>query len=144
MSNKRDTNVLIVPCSGIGKVHGLIAREAVLAAIDELGQPTADTMCLGLMVPRDPEAMDAVQTRPCIAVDGCPKLCSYKNLEMGGAKELQSVRVVDAFKGHKGAEPGDATNLSEDGWMIVDEIAGDLVARVRQMVAPLPAPGQGG
>jgi len=38
------------------------------------------------------------------------------------------VRVVDAFKNHRGAQPGTATKLSEEGWTIVHEIA-DETAR---------------
>ena len=31
----RRTEVLVVPCSGIGKVHGLISREAVYHVTDD-------------------------------------------------------------------------------------------------------------
>ena len=37
MSTK-SADVLLVPCSGIGKVHGLLGREAVYRAVDELGK----------------------------------------------------------------------------------------------------------
>ena len=34
---ERDTDkVLIIPCSGIGKVHGLMSREAAYLVTDEL------------------------------------------------------------------------------------------------------------
>ena len=66
--------VLLIPCSGIGKVHGLISREAVYKATDTLGQDQADTVCLALLVTGDPETRQKVQEQPCITLDGCPKL----------------------------------------------------------------------
>ena len=34
--NKDTDTVLVIPCSGIGKVHGLISREAAYLVTDEL------------------------------------------------------------------------------------------------------------
>jgi len=122
--------VLIIPCSGIGKVHGLIAREATYRVVDDVEPQASETLCLALLVKGDEEAVTAVRTRPCITIDGCPKLCSYKNVELAGGNIAESVRVVDAFKGHKGAQPGTATELEEDGWIITEEIAQRIAARV--------------
>ena len=54
MQDAAHTNqVLLIPCSGIGKVHGLISREAVYKATDTLGPDGADTVCLALLVTGD-------------------------------------------------------------------------------------------
>lgn len=130
-----ERKVLLVPCSGIGKVHGLIGREAVYQVVDELGRDKADTLCLALLVTGDDEAVSAVRNHECITVDGCPKLCALKNVELAGGKVYRSARVVDAFKKHKGAQPGSATSLSEDGRKVTAEIAQDLADEVRQLLA---------
>ena len=128
----KDADVLLIPCSGIGKVHGLIGREAVLQAVDTLSEDVADTLCLALLVMGDDEALEAVRTRRCITVDGCPKLCAFKNVELGGGRIVGSVRVVDAVKSHKGIQPGTATNLTEGGWTIVADLASTLMDEVRK------------
>ncbi|MFB3881393.1 MAG: putative zinc-binding protein [Armatimonadota bacterium] len=133
MAQATTDKVLVIPCSGVGKVHGLMAREATYRVVDELEPGASDTLCLALLVKGDEEAVGAVRTRPCITIDGCPKLCSYKNVELAGGSIAESVRVVDAFKGHKGAKPGTATELAEDGWTITDEIAQHVAARVRKL-----------
>jgi len=115
-----------MPCSGIGKVHGLIAREAAYAVTDELAPAGFETLCLALLVSGDEEARARVREAECIAIDGCPKLCAAKNVEMAGGKVVKSIRVVDAFKDHRGAEPGTPTKLADDGWTIVREIAGGI------------------
>ena len=115
-----------MPCSGIGKVHGLIAREVAYLVTDELAPDRAETVCLALLVSGDEEALAKIHGAQCIAIDGCPKLCAAKNVEMAGGRVVRSIRVVDAFKDHRGAEPGTPTRLAEDGWTIAREIAGEI------------------
>lgn len=130
-----EPRVLIVPCSGIGKAQGLVARESVYSALAQVGDGQAKTVCLGKVVMGDEESLAAIRGNPCIAVDGCPKLCSHKNLELAGARIARSVRVVDAFRDFKGAQPGSATALTKDGWAITSAIARGLVDDVRKIIA---------
>ncbi len=123
-----NNKVLVIPCSGVGKVHGLIAREVAFQVADELRPKRTETLCLALLVKGEEEALHAVRTRPCVTVDGCPKLCSFKNVELAGGNIARSVRVVDGFKDHKGAQPGTATALEADGWTITCELAQGIVA----------------
>ena len=118
-----DKPVLVIPCSGIGKVHGLISREATYLAADELAPGQTDTLCLGLLVKRDTEAVAAIKSQHCITIDGCPKACAEKSVRMAGGQIARSVQVAEAFKKHHGAKPGTATDLSEDGWAITREVA---------------------
>lgn len=127
-TGKRKT--IVMPCSGIGKVHGLIAREATYAVTDELAKADSETMCLALLVSGDEEALVKLKESDCVTVDGCPKLCAAKNVEMAGGRIVRSIRVVDAFKNHRSAQPGTATALAEDGWAITRDIAGDITASV--------------
>ena len=130
--------VLVVPCSGIGKVHGLISREAVYRVTDTLMPEQAETLCLALLVTGDPEARGKVQQHPCIAVDGCPKLCARKNIELSGSKAAFGVRVYDTLKRHRGAVFGSPTTLSDQGWSAVDEIAAEIEQNARPLLSPTP------
>lgn len=133
MENNSDKpNVLVIPCSGIGKVHGLISREAVCHVTDELLPGRADTVCLALLVSGDPETRQKVQQTPCITLDGCPKLCAYKNVELSGGNIAKGIRVYDAMKRHRGANFGTATALSEDGWAVAEEVAAEVADVAKQ------------
>ncbi len=127
--------VLVVPCSGAGKVLGVISREAVYRVTDTLLPGKADTVCLALLVSGDPQTRQKVQDRPCITVDGCPKLCAQKNVELSGGKVALGVRAYDTLKRHRGGQFGTATTLSEDGWVVVDEIAADITEKARDITA---------
>lgn len=119
--------VLVIPCSGIGKVHGLISREAAYLATDDLARETTDTLCLALLVKGDPEAVAAVRSHACLTIDGCPKACAEKNVELAGGRVARAFQVTEAFQNHRGAKPGTASELTEDGWAIARDIAAAVV-----------------
>lgn len=119
----QDKTVLVIPCSGIGKVHGLISREAAYLVTDELAHKQTDTLCLALLVKGDSDAVAAVQTHSCITIDGCAKACAQKNVEMAGGRVAKAIQVAETFKNFRGAKPGSATSLTEDGWQITRHIA---------------------
>jgi uncharacterized metal-binding protein len=120
---KNSKPVLVIPCSGIGKVHGLISREATYLVTDELAPGRTDTLCLGLLVKRDDEAVAAIKSQYCITIDGCPKACAEKNVQMAGGHAAVSIQVAEAFKKQRGAKPGTPTDLTEDGWAIARDVA---------------------
>ena len=115
--------VLVIPCSGIGKVHGLISREATYLVTDELAPEKTDTMCLALLVKGDGEAVAAVRNHACITIDGCAKACAEKNVQMAGGRVAKAIQVAAYFKNRRGAQPGSASALTDDGWTITREIA---------------------
>ena len=66
---------------------------------------------------------EAVQSRHCITIDGCPKACAEKNVKIAGGNPAKIVQVAEALKEHHGAKPGSPTELTEEGWVIAREIA---------------------
>jgi uncharacterized metal-binding protein len=127
--------VLVIPCSGIGKVHGLISREAAYLVTDELAPKKTNTLCLALLVKGDSEAVAAVQSHACITIDGCAKACAQKNVELAGGRVANAIQVATAFKNHRGAKPGNATALSDEGWAITRDIAGNVVCEAARLHA---------
>ena len=128
----KTNKVLVIPCSGVGKVQGLISREAIYHVTDKLLPGQADTVCLALLVTGDEETKQKVQQTPCITLDGCPKLCALKNVELSGGKIAQGIRVYDTMKRHRGENFGNATALSDEGWAIVEELAAEVVQTAKQ------------
>ena len=130
-----EPQVLVVPCSGIGKVQGLLSREAAYKVTDELLSGRSDTVCLALLVSGDADTRAKVRKHFCITVDGCPKLCAEKNVELSGGKVALGIRVYDALKRHRGAQFGSPTTLSDAGWAAADEIAAEIAETARQRIA---------
>jgi uncharacterized metal-binding protein len=115
----------------MGKVFGLMAREAVLHTVQHLCPKQAKTVCLAYVVTGDTEA--GVKNQPCITVDGCPKMCSAKSVEAMGGNIQEEFKVLDIMKEHRGAQPGTATELTDEGWSIVEELAAKINSRVQEI-----------
>lgn len=125
--------IKVIPCSGMGKVNGLVGRESVLKAVTALCPEKAKTECLAFLVTGDEEAKELVQGKKCITLDGCPAMCAAKSVELAGGDIRVKMRVIDAFRRHKGAKPGTATELTQEGWAIVDDIAGEIADKVKEL-----------
>lgn len=126
--------VKVIPCSGIGKVLGLIARETALQVTNNLSSDKTETACLAHIVTGDKDAVEKIKGRTCITVDGCPALCAAKSVEFAGGIVKEKYRVVDEMRNHKGKNAGTGTELTEDGWQIVDEYAEKISAKVEELL----------
>lgn len=129
MSNK----IKVIPCSGMGKVLGLVSREAALKVANELCSEQADNMCLAYISTDGEESNTRIKGQRCITLDGCPKMCAAKNVTNIGGIVKEEYRVIDAFRKHRGAKAGTATELTEEGWEIVDELADELAEKVQEL-----------
>jgi len=127
------SKIKVVPCSGIGKVLGLMARETALTVTDRLCPDTAETACLAHLVTGEDEAVAKVKGQHCFTVDGCAALCAFKSVEAAGGIVKQQYRAMDEMRFHKGKKPGTGTALTEEGWQIVDEFAAKIAQDVSEL-----------
>ena len=125
--------IKVIPCSGIGKVHGLLAREMALKLVNEICSQEAETECLGYIVTEDPEIADRIKAGKCMTIDGCPKMCAAKSVAHVGGTVAEEVRIVDILKEYRGAKPGTPTALNDDGWNIIDGASEKLAARIKEI-----------
>jgi uncharacterized metal-binding protein len=128
-----DNKVKVIPCSGIGKVYGLMARESALKTVLELCPEKSETVCLAYIVTGDKEAKAKIEGFDCITVDGCPKMCASKNVSLAGGKVIEEVKVLDTVKEHKGKKFGSPTQLDDDGEVVTNEIAVKIAARINDI-----------
>jgi uncharacterized metal-binding protein len=126
--------ILILPCSGIGKPFGSIARDATFRVCDELRPGKADTLCLSLLVMGDEEARKQVASSQCIVVDGCPMACSRNNVERSGGNIVVEFKVMDLLRENRGLKPRDVTFLDEDGEKLSKILADKMAAKVDELM----------
>lgn len=128
------SKVKVIPCSGIGKVYGLMAREAALQVTGRLSPDTAETACLAHIVTGDDDARHKVEGCSCITIDGCAALCAAKSVKQAGGIVKAEYRSVDEMRNHRGVNAGNGTALTEEGWQITDELAEKISAKVAELV----------
>ncbi|KNZ43548.1 putative zinc-binding protein [Acetobacterium bakii] len=129
------SKIKVIPCSGIGKVFGLLARESALMVTQEKCPDDTETLCLAHVVTGDNEVVEKIKGETCITMDGCAKYCSKKSVEETGGIVVKSHKVPDFMKAHRGEEHGTGTYLTEDGWKYAEELAEIMVEEVKEIKA---------
>lgn len=128
-----DKKIKVIPCSGIGKVFGLIARESALKTVVELCPEKSETICLAYIVTGDEDVRKKMENSRCITVDGCPKMCASKNVSLAGGVIIEEFKVLETVKEHKGKNFGLPTYLDADGEVVVDEISGKIAKIINEI-----------
>jgi hypothetical protein len=63
--------VWIVPCSGIGKAYGSVARESAFMVTEDLRPQRTRIMALSRLVPDDSDVRPDIKQASSITIDGC-------------------------------------------------------------------------
>ena len=126
---KKQKKVVVLPCSGIGKVYGAVARETMYELVEKLRPGLATTTCLPLLVIRDPEAVALVTENPVITIDGCPKDCAKKSVEALGKMVDKAYEAIKFYKEHKDLKPEGIAEVNETGRKLA-AVAAEEVAKV--------------
>lgn len=125
------SEVVVIPCSGIGKVLGLIARETAIETVKQCpGQATS--ACLAHLV-ADEEGAAKVKGKSCVTVDGCSAMCAAKGAQYAGGEVRAFFRVMDEMKNHRGIKAGTGTELTEDGWALIDSYSAKIAETVKEI-----------
>ncbi len=128
-----ERQILIIPCSGIGKPFGTIGRDATFRVVDELRKGKADTNCLSLLVMGDEEATKQIRESAAIVVDGCPLECARKNIEIAGGRIAAHFKVMDLLRENKGLRPRQVTFLDDDGTKLAEMLAERIALKVDEL-----------
>ncbi|UCE08977.1 MAG: hypothetical protein JSW61_08255 [Candidatus Thorarchaeota archaeon] len=113
---------VVIPCSGIGKAFGAVAREATYLLTDSDHSNEYVTICLPLLMTDDVESKQRVTESNVYTVDGCPKRCASILVRHAGGKpvmEIMTPKVLAANKEHK---PETVLNIGDGGQLLATDI----------------------
>lgn len=127
--------VVVLACSGIGKVYGAIARETAYELVDRVRPGVAVTTCLPLLVIEDPDAKQLVTGNPVMTIDGCPKNCAQKSVEALGVEVARTYQAMSFYKAHKDLKPEGIAELDENGKKLAALAADELAQAVDELAA---------
>lgn len=126
----RQKKVWIVPCSGIGKTYGSVAREGAFIVTEDRRPGTTQIMPLALLVPEDSEAREAVKESKSITIDGCKLACAAKVVAEAGGTVAHAMQVLDVFREHRDLKPAGIAELNEGGKKLAAVLAEKVAALV--------------
>ena len=127
--NDDKRKVVIVPCSGIGKSLGSVAREAGYELCDELRPETTQLVALSKLVLGEERAREHVRQSPAITIDGCKLMCAAKLVKLSGGT-AREVAVQDVYRRHKELKPDGIAELNEAGKQLARVMAEEIAAVV--------------
>ena len=128
MSDRHDLEprVAVVPCSGIGKTFGSVAREAGYELCDELRPDTTRLVALSKLFLGDEEARERVRRSSTISIDGCKLRCAAKLVRQSGGTRVREVSVLEVFRRHRQLKPEGIAELNANGRALARALAEEL------------------
>nr|HDO80404.1 hypothetical protein [Candidatus Bathyarchaeota archaeon] len=132
----RELKVVVQPCSGFGKVYGVVAREAVRILAEKLRPGRVTYICLPRLVCEDEEARKLIKENPCITVDGCASRCARELVDEAGGKLLMSLSVVEVLRENRRLKPNPHSLISLDdkGCKLAEKVAEKLALEVDRIL----------
>lgn len=138
MSGDR-TQVVVVPCSGIGKTYGTVSREAAYHLCDELRPDGTRLVALAKLVLGEEQARQRIRTCPAVTIDGCKLMCASKLVTLSGGRVAHEVAVLDVYRRHKELKPEGIEELNQGGRrlarLLAEEVA-EVVDEIRRTGTP--------
>ena len=116
----------IVPCSGIGKSYGSVAREAAYRVTEDLCREKTRLVPLALLVLGGKEAHSELGEAKAVTIDGCKHACAAKVVAESGGVVAHAVDVPEVFRRHRDLKPSGIGELDENGQKLAQVLAEEI------------------
>jgi uncharacterized metal-binding protein len=126
------SNVLIVPCSGIGKTYGSVSRLAAYIVTEDLLPDQTSLMALSRLVMGEQAARQEVAACPAITIDGCSLACATKMVQESAGTVAQAFAVLEVYRRNRQLKPKGIADLNEAGEKLAQVLAEEIRLAVVQ------------
>jgi len=123
----------IVPCSGIGKSYGSVARESAFIVTEDLRPEKTGIIALSRLVPDDSDVRADIQGQNSITIDGCKLACAAKVVAETGGYVTHALQVLDVYRAHRDLKPSGIAELNEAGKKLATVLAEKVATLVDAM-----------
>ena len=117
---------LIVPCSGIGKTWGSVARESAYMVTEDLRPESTQLVPLARIVLGDKEVQQILAGSCTIAIDGCKLACAAKVVPGAGGNVTNAIQVLEVYRRHPDLKPAGIVELNQEGKELAKAIADEV------------------
>ncbi len=125
-----DKKIYIVPCSGIGKTYGSVARESAFIVTEDLRPESTRIMALSRLVPDDSNVRAEIAQAKTITIDGCKLACAAKVVTETGGTVTHALQVLDVYRKHRVLKPAGIADLNDGGKKLAAVLAEEVAALV--------------
>ena len=125
--------VLIVPCSGMGKSYGTVAREGAYVVTEEMCPEKTKLVPLALLVLGEDETRATIGGAKAITIDGCKLACAAKVVAEAGGTVAHGLQVLAVFRQHRDLKPSGIAELDENGRKLAQALAEEVKGLVENL-----------
>ena len=125
--------VWIVPCSGIGKSYGSVARASAFIVTGDLCPGRTGIVALSRLVPDDSDVRADIRGAESITIDGCKLACAAKVVAETGGTVAHALQVLDVYRANRKLKPAGIAELDENGKRLAAILAERVAALVDSM-----------
>lgn len=119
-----DKNICILPCNGLDKSLGVIAREVALKLIEKA--PDFNLICPVLLNSGDKTYEELLQKSKIIIINGCMTRCPTKLIEQRGLKPFKQIMIPNMSKKYK-IKPSKTLILDDENIKLAEVITDDII-----------------
>ena len=131
---RQPKQVVIVPCSGIGKTYGTVSREAAYDVTQDMRPETSRLVALSLLVLGDEASKEAIKVNPAVTIDGCKLACATKMVRESGGTVARDFAVLEVYRRYKQFKPQGIAELNEGGLDLAHALAEEITEVVDELV----------
>ena len=116
-------NFAVLPCNGLDKGAGCIAREIALNLVEK---SESEIICPVLYRVADARYNKTAQEKPLLVIDGCKTRCASKLASEKGLKVTAKLTVTEEAKA-RGVDLGDSLRLGDNELKLAEMVADELL-----------------
>lgn len=118
--------VVIIPCSGIGKTYGTVSREAAYIVTEELRPDDTRILELSKLVMGEREAQAIISKNQAITIDGCKLACATKMVQENGGRVARDYAVLEVYRRYRQYKPQGIAELNDGGKKLAQALAVEI------------------
>jgi len=125
--------VAIIPCAGMDKALGSVARACAFKVVEELRPDKTVLVCIPPLVAGVKPYSEIVRTYQSIPIDGCAERCATKIAVKSGAKIKAKILIPESVQKYN-LKPKSASDIGSDGEKLAEELAKVIAAEIDRIV----------
>jgi len=125
--------VAIIPCAGMDKALGSVARACAFKVVENLRRDKAVLICIPPLIAGVKPYSEMVKAYPSITIDGCVERCATKIAVRNGAKIRGRILIPESVQKHK-LKPKSASDIGPDGEKLAEKLAEEIAAEIDRLL----------
>jgi glycine cleavage system H protein len=125
--------VAIIPCAGMDKALGSVARACAFIVVEKLRPNKAVLICIPPLVAGVKPYSEIVKRYPSIPIDGCAERCATKIAVKSGARIRGRVLIPESVQKHK-LKPNSASDIGPDGEELAEKLAEEIALEIDRLL----------